>query len=213
MANQKLNWVSKNLDRLKTLPAPDEEFTRAEADDRLHPIWCNLIHRNVLEEVDRRDYANRNGGDRAVYSVRPDDYALVQDRLDGRDRDMAMPCGDHGFRNVGDDRLDCPIEECDAGPWPKTAIEHYWTHGELPASTTTEQQAVATDGGTTESVTLGPLVTPDGERVEDSTPEQSWLPLPCGHRNYDLLDDDAAHWVECGECDGHYYRYEVLPDA
>lgn len=56
---------------------------------------------------------------------------------------------------------------------------------------------------------FGTLKTRDGETISPSN-ERTWLPLPCGHRDYQLLSDDAAHWVRCGECSAHYYRYEVL---
>lgn len=209
------SWYRSRLDTLKHLPHPDERWVAKDAHERVTAVHHELSTQNLINRVGTRENEEDRRGGIGLWQTDPAVYERVQELLDERpEHDApAMPCGDHGFVNVGDGLLDCKFDECDGGPWTKTAIKHYWDHGELPTSAPTDERAVATDGGTDASVSLGPLKTPDGERVQSSTPEQSWLPLPCGHRDYSLLDADKAHWVTCEQCDSHFYQWEVKPDA
>lgn len=134
------------IDRVKHLPEPDQEFQQSDLHERLQPIFDKLVEARIIEHVEDVDLSGPDGGKVVgIWSVREAHYEYVQDLLDDRDDTSppALPCGDHGFVNVGD-AIACKFDDC-AGAWSKDELQHFWEHGELPNEHADTTGAVADD--------------------------------------------------------------------
>jgi len=130
MNNAQANIVKANLDRLKHLPKPDGEHRYNAFHPRLQSMFKILRRNGLIHEVGTE--ALKNGETAALWATDDDTYELTHRLLDGRDRHAppALPCGDYGFTNDGD-QLVCPFDDCD-GAWSKAELRYFWTHGGLP---------------------------------------------------------------------------------
>lgn len=133
----KTRWVTARLDRLKKLPAPDEDFLKKEIHPRLDPIWQQLISQNVIETVDTLCGSEYPDGGLKQWHTRAGAYEKIQSILENRPECEfpALPCEDHGFE-CRNGRLHCKMDYHDDGDhqksWSSDELEYFWEHGELP---------------------------------------------------------------------------------
>lgn len=100
-------WLVRNVDTVRSLPHPDEEWL--SDDVGIHgSVIQRLLNNGLIERVgwegDRYDH-------RGIYRTRESTWSYLQSLLGNR---TEMPCGHSGFRNLRDGGFTCGKEDCDA---------------------------------------------------------------------------------------------------
>jgi len=101
-------WLRNNAIKLQGLPEPNQEWERRDVNEHIQDVIVALSRNGIIKK--QRSAYEFGRGYYYIWSTNPQAYKMLTEQWQ-QDQDGFLPCGHHGFTNLGD-VIKCKRDTC-----------------------------------------------------------------------------------------------------